>query len=296
MKKLIQLLLLLFLFAAPTVAQRGEKFRTRVNEREELKNFKKQQSAERRAKNDVIRKEKKLRRPHLHLSTEASLFYNVNSADVSGDGNSANVMTSKGNLGFALGVGGRLESRHPSGAFLSGHFGWRLVPQHLETIAAGQTRVQKFDNNFLYFKLITGFKFAIAESRALDIGVGFQNCASLSNRTEDTKLTYTPYWDEASGAELKQLYSAQVSNWGQNNTIPMLLSPTLQIGFIDKKILKRGFVRIALEVSTKIIVNDDLRNNNHTDYYQFDSNRNITRSETFNDRHTAIGLNLSVGI
>jgi len=292
MKQLV-LFFLFFTLAIQAEAQRRkqEKYRTRPVEMGE------KYLTPHQAKLVQWRK-KQTQNTKVYFTPEISSFYNINNGDLYQVDAGKNVLDPKSSMGLALGLGIRIENRFASSPFLAASVGFRFVAQRLDFKYESELVTERYNNNYLYFKIIGGFKFKLTASQALDLGIGFQNLQSIKGRNEDPHLSYTAYTDAATGEELRYLQSASIVHWGSTNgSLGLIFCPTAQLGYSIRGLLaKESYVRIALEFSTKVGNNQNPNYNNQTKYLEFDRNRNIIRTEKFNDRHTAIGLNLSVGI
>jgi hypothetical protein len=225
---------------------------------------------------------------------EVSSFYNLNTGDV--QKSPANLLRQKNTWGGSFGLGVKVKALKNFYLLLS--MGLRFTPQRLSFNDQDFREEERFTNTDYYLRFLLGYSFPISEGNRINLGLGFQNYYALEYKHVEERLHASSYND--AGKTYNYLSSIYGVDWGDGRSTeyrsitPFVFNPLIQLGILNTTILPGSRqLGIAFEFSTKV---GNGVSNNQGYMYLLDKNRNSIAHETFKDRHTAVGITLSVVI
>jgi hypothetical protein len=227
---------------------------------------------------------------------EISSFYNLNTGDIKKS--PANLLLQKNTFGGSFGLGVKVKALENFYLLLS--MGLRFTPQQLSFNDQGFRAEERFTNTDYYLRFLLGYSFPISEGNRIDLGLGFQNYYALKYKHVEERLHASSYNDAGTGKTYNYLSSIYNVDWGdgrstENRSItPFAFNPLIHLGILNTTILPNARqLGLAFEFSTKV---GNGVSNNQGYMYLLDKDRNSLAYETFKDRHTAVGITLSVVI
>lgn len=233
---------------------------------------------------------------------EISVFENINSSDFSTEGDHP-LMKVPATTGYSVGVSFRKNSRKRL-YFLWG-LGISFNPQvmHFGSSSSSVTEFpeEQFTNTELWLKSMLGIKTVEIGSGYFDVAAGLKFLVGLNGKEAPGKVLYASYVDPATGNQYQYLAAYHELNWGDTRSsdsklwAPCIFNFIGQIGY-NFDITEGHLLRIAAEVGTKIGTDQSIYSNNTGLEIQYDVNRNRISKTKFNDYHTYVGVNLSLGL
>lgn len=238
----------------------------------------------------------------VYLMPEISVFENINTTDFNHEEN-LRLMQAPATTGYSIGIGLRKSnlkrfyvlwalglSRSPQTISYRAHSSWEGVPFE-----------EHFTNTEGWLKFMVGIKTFDVGSGYFDVSAGLKFLMSLNSEEAQGKAYYASYVDNQTGIQYQYLAAYHELNWGDTRSkdarilFPSIFNFIGQVGY-NFNLKGMDLLRVAIEVATKIGADQGQYNNNTGLEMLFDKDRNQISKTTFNDHHTYVGINLSIGL